>query len=543
MAKKHRVKKASHPGQGGTQTKLPQDREPPSITQYVDTGKQPLTHHGWGRGDIPTTPKGYDPQDAADRSKRVESNWPTQGHVSGIPLQVPPDLPSPSGGKSSALDFSDALMRGDPRATEALARSMADAKRDKNASLADQFMADSERQAGYWGFKGRKAKDFNEMLERYRNEMRRAHRFHLEDDFTAMATTISSSTDPKKLLYRLQYATLPYEITWLEFDPRVKIRVIHRMRGLSGRSIEGVPDRMGIMLYRINETDTLCQLFAAYPTSGRDLLAPHLTCYFFSTVERDFTKSGTIHFGASAMAMGTTDNNEPHIIQPTTPEELEEMADDPHNLSKGALWGYGPGPIGIIDSIEKFESLQAPSFLRRHGDSGQSRYCKALYAATDSDRLKESFGQMIQAELAEFGGFVRWIVTVLAMLNEIPVRNEHMQPVGQMRIGLTGRRRYLDYHRPTLRLPKTKPIEYIERKLRNVERARHRAHEVRSHWRTYLVAQPCSRETHDWEYDYEEGYRLCGKCMSFSTLVKEHVRGDPNLGWVKKEYVIKREQP
>jgi len=496
------------------------------------TDRQPTTHHGWGRGDIPVTPRSI-------------QNAPTGAGTSGT-IDVPSlGIPSPSGGKSPALDFSDALMRGDPRATEALARSMADAKRDKNASLADQFMADSERQADYWGFKGRKAKNFNAMLERYRNEMRRAHRFHLEDDFTAMATAVSSSTDAKKLLYRLQYATLPYEITWIEFDPRVKMRVIHRMRGRDNRSLEGVPDRMGIMLYRINETDTLCQLFAAYPTSGRDLLAPHLTCYFFSTVERDFAKGGAIHFGASAMAMvqGPERPEQDRVIMPSSEEETSRASDDPHNLSKGALWGYGPGPIGIIDTMEKFETLQAPSFLRRHGDSGQSRYSKALYEATDSERLKETFGRMVLAELAEFGGFVRWVVTVLAMLNEIPVRNEHMQPQGQMRIGLTGRRRYLDYHRLTLRLPKSKPLQYIERKLRNVDRARHRAHEVRSHWRTYLVAQPCSRDTHDWEYDYQEGYRLCGKCMSFSTLVKEHVRGDPNLGWVKKEYVIKKEQP
>src|SRR5215470_4913981 len=120
------------------------------------------THHGWG-ADTPPTPRSIH---GAPTGAGGTINVPSLG------------IPSPSGGKSPALDFTDALMRGDPRATEALARSMADAKRDKNTSLADQFMADSDRQAGYWHFTGRKAKNFNEMLERYRNEMRRAHRFH-----------------------------------------------------------------------------------------------------------------------------------------------------------------------------------------------------------------------------------------------------------------------------------------------------------------------------------------------------------------------------
>ena len=416
---------------------------------------------------------------------------------------------------------------------------MADAKRNKNMSLADQFMADSTIGSVFWRLTGRKKKDFDAMLERYRDEIRRAHRFHLDDDFVRMATQVSSSTTPQQCLHRLQFALLPYEITWMEFDPRVKMRTIHNLRGLQGRSLDGVPDRMGLLLYRINNTDWLCQLFAAYPTSGRELLAPHLTCYFVSAIEHDFAKAGDIHFGASAMSM-VQGPEQDRMIMPTSPEEIDKTSDDPHNLSKACLWGYGPGSVGIIDTMEKFETMQAPTFLRHHGDSGQSRYCKKLYEAVESDRLKETFGQMILAELAEFGGFVRWVITVLAMLSEIPYRVETLQPQGHMRIGLTGRRRYLDYHRLTLRLPKTHPVAFIERKLRNITR-RHRAHEVLSHWRNFLTAHPCSRETHEWEYDYEAGYRLCGKCMSESTRVKDHVRGDPELGWVKKEYVVKKE--
>jgi hypothetical protein len=30
--------------------------------------------------------------------------------------------------------------------------------------------------------------------------------------------------------------------------------------------------------------------------------------------------------------------------------------------------------------------------------------------------------------------------------------------------------------------------------------------------------------------------------MAYGRLIHEHVRGDPNLGWVHKDYVIKKEQ-
>jgi len=107
-----------------------------------------------------------------------------------------------------------------------------------------------------------------------------------------------------------------------------------------------------------------------------------------------------------------------------------------------------------------------------------------------------------------------------------------------MRHGMLKRTQAMDYHRVTLRLPKTKPIPFIERTLANVER-RHKAHEVREHWRTYVQDNACRREEHQWEYDYPEGYRLCGKCLSFSRLIHEHVRGDASLGWVRKDYVIR----
>ena len=63
---------------------------------------------------------------------------------------------------------------------------------------------------------------------------------------------------------------------------------------------------------------------------------------------------------------------------------------------------------------------------------------------------------------------------------------------------------------------------------------------MRQFWRTYLhVDQACLPSEHTWEYDNEHGYALCGKCMAFRRRIPEHVRGDPSLGWVHKDYVIK----
>jgi hypothetical protein len=149
----------------------------------------------------------------------------------------------------------------------------------------------------------------------------------------------------------------------------------------------------------------------------------------------------------------------------------------------------------------------------------------------------EAIGQLLVSETTEFTGMMRWVVTILACLNEVPIDSHHVQPEGSIRTGLTGRRPLMDYHRVVLRVPKEKPVQYIERQLRSA--SRRRAHEVRSHWRTYVQPVTCRRDDHEWTYDYEEGYRLCGKCMSFSRLIREHIRGDASLGWVRHDYVVK----
>jgi len=65
---------------------------------------------------------------------------------------------------------------------------------------------------------------------------------------------------------------------------------------------------------------------------------------------------------------------------------------------------------------------------------------------------------------------------------------------------------------------------------------------VRSFWRTYLNEKACRTEEHKWLYDHDEGYRLCEHCMAYSRLIKEHVRGNPELGWVRKDYIVKKEK-
>jgi hypothetical protein len=274
--------------------------------------------------------------------------------------------------------------------------------------------------------------------------------------------------------------------------------------------------------------------------------------YFVSTDEHDFLRDNGFA-DCEPFVARTDEANETrykHIISPE--EEFRRVGNSFSNVAKASLWGYsGDGTQGILDGkSEALYRVALPKYLMRHGDAAFSRayimYQYALLSATGLSRTetKDRLVKLVEAitiELREFAGFMRWAVTVLAMLNEVPVRTKLNQPPGQYTTRFSNKK-YLDYHTVTLSLPKTKPLSYLERRL-GVHR-KHRRHEVRSHWRTYLPDDRpyCRREEHDWEYDHPNGYRLCGRCMAASSFIPEHERGDASLGWVRKDYVIKKQQ-
>lgn len=388
---------------------------------------------------------------------------------------------------------------------------------DDNPSLADLFIAEVSKPCT--GLKGRERKVYEEHMLQYRLDMRKAKRFILDDRFTEMATHMAT-VPAKKTLARLQYCILPYEQTWIEFNLRIKVRTIREIHKSNNDDYSDVAPRLGMLLQRINDTDAVCTLVGEYEGTA----VAHLMCYFFSTVESNF-KYPNVPFGC--MPLSSLATNFPEAV-------LEGM--ELTNITKGSIWGYTGGPTsGVMSDAPPVSEIRLPAFLERHGECGFSRMYYPFKFTISNHKLNE----MGSVELREFTGHMRWAATVLAMLNEVPISTDHVQPDRQMRIAHTTRQhRFTDYHKVTLRLPKKNPIKYLERQFTG-SGARRRAHEVRSHWRTYMHAQHCGYEKHDWEYDHENGYRLCGKCEAFGRLIHEHVRGDPSLGWVRKDYVIK----
>lgn len=384
-------------------------------------------------------------------------------------------------------------------------------------TLADQLVATTHNPPAK-GLPGRARKRLSEAMMHYRLSMRRAHRFVLDDEFVEYATR-AATAGPEKTLARLQYATVPYETTWIEFNLHAKVRTIREIHRINDPHYEEIAQRLGILLHRLDDTTAVCTMVNSGETArtgGHPAAEPHVMAYYFSTIERDDWPLSPPGYN--------------HVIGDTfTPESGEAEV---KGVGLAAMWGYGAKPDDGGDL--SIMALRTPEFLRRHGKTGVSPMYGTFPHTSDNLR------SLLDTEINEFKGHMRWLVTVLAMLNEVPTHANYVVPQHQQQVGrLKKRVNWLDYHKVSLRLPKIKPLPWIERHLSGAMERRHRAHEVRAHWRTYLHETYCAPDLHGWEYDYENGYRLCGKCMAYSRLIHEHIRGNPELGWVRKDYVVK----
>lgn len=389
-------------------------------------------------------------------------------------------------------------------------------------TLADKFIA-ATYTLGQSAGVAHQRKLIDETMLHQRIAMRKAHRFVLDNEFVRHAT-VASTVDSKKLLARIQFATLPYATTWIEFDLHTKVRTLREIHQVNAPLDLGqISPRLGVLLERVDDTTGVATLVSETPDSA-DM---HTLSHYFSIVERTNWPPFNGH--------------EPLYLAEGNLSRDGELLDH----ANGGMWGYTKSVDGGLMSTMPgagFSDLTTPEFLRRHGQTATNRLFNMYRKTWGEKGASRRMGDLCRMEITEFAGQMRWLITVLSMLNEVPIHADIVMPSHQQRVGRTQKIKYVDYHKVTLRLPKLRPIPFIERHINGDVARRHRAHEVRAHWRTYLHEQHCKRDEHAWEYDHDNGYRLCGKCMAYSRLIHEHVRGDATLGWIRKDYVIKKEQ-
>lgn len=378
--------------------------------------------------------------------------------------------------------------------------------RKRGESLADQFIEDSYRLSRHFSVEAKHRRAIDVILAGQRTMIRQVPKFHLDDEFVRMVTAAADRTTPAHMLQRVQAVTLPYSSMWIEFNLHIKVRQMSENKTLMyAADILNVPPQMGLLFELTTKNEWVIRLFTAMRSATDELLVTsHPIMYYFHPnglntlpdyVDLWDTYNTTIRVGGYS-----------------------------YRDICGTVWGYVQGSkIAAPDKLIDCCALAAENVMSYFME----------HFPKDAGRQHET----IETDIVENAGMMRWVITLLSIMQEVPRMAETRRQAGTRLVNNIVRP-YSDFHYLTLKLPRVRQLQYVERRLRIGDTRRHRQHEVMGHWRIYRTEAGMTCD-HAWVVDQEHGYQLCEKCESFGRHIRQHKRGDPKLGIVNKEYVIK----
>lgn len=277
-------------------------------------------------------------------------------------------------------------------------------------------------------------------------------------------------------------ARTPHPKTWIEYDPRAKLRRLVEKGYSSGEPPAGfaLPSRVGwfINQYPNRETAYDAVVFVQRD-DGRVTAMP----WSWTWISDDDGHVTSLY-----------DEDEQRLM--TGSEKIRPEDDEGAELAVG-IKGYRSDKVAILANSKKFGELE------EHALRGMNSELRTIWA-------------------------------LLATINDLPVSIERAAATG----GYVARGRYrhfLDHSVVHLKVPGRRTIEQVARSA--VMDARKRAHEVRGHWRIFLweAPRPCGERTaHVWD-----AANACA-CGAQRTWIAPHQRGDASFGFVTHEYLVER---
>jgi hypothetical protein len=319
------------------------------------------------------------------------------------------------------------------------------------------------------------AKAYNHMqmnMLGLRMVLRNAKRFVLDDAFVENAC-VRASEQPDIIAKYSQLAYLPFPVVWLEYSGTVRNQIQAKMGSMGDEPPTNI-GRRGFLLNR--------------------------------------ERASTEHPAWAASFVGTQDNGNAWIApvqyRLRCPIDRRDKYTLETSYALGAYsWGYtADGPDGkraaAIDSrLNNLVTIEPdPYFI-------------TPYAFV----LKKILPELIHSNVIEGRGDMRWLVTVLQMINHVPVSYHHAPTIGSRTVKLKTMP-LLDFSTLQIVAGAPRRIYLPDDQSSSPTGIRHKQHDVRGFNR--VLHRGTARERTTW--------------------VREHKRGDPLLGVVTHDYEVVR---
>ncbi len=374
------------------------------------------------------------------------------------------------------------------------------------------------------------------LFSTYREAVRRATPFSLDDDMAATASKMAASADDAKLLRYLQAARLPYDILWIEAD--YEHAFAHQA---PHKHAYGHPARVGWLMERkADDTITVMRIGSVFNTSDKEVLAS-----IYPLTQMWHPSRVLDHRSVFAAQFAREDDLD--IIQINKAETMTNL--DPAYLRLG--WTEKPLPgsmqapagAGALERGEYENDLARASPL--NGRSVVFLEAQVLAGLVREARLSDGLKdprqmatQVLHTAMSDQAGDLGFLCATLALVNEVPVDFVETRPSGSLRAG--GRLRpYMRTSIVSLKVPATKRrIKDFDKTIKTaVEAAKRARHKVRGHFLTADKPPRAEvlREEKRWETFFDPNHN--GR-LRWRTWISDCWRGTAEVGYVEQFYEV-----
>ena len=373
----------------------------------------------------------------------------------------------------------------------------------------------------------------------YRKKFYRARPFNVDNRALRVACELSLE-GPTKMSERLCLGRLPFPEIWIEFDLHEKLRIGAEL-GISPGVDDSTPHQIGYLLQEDPGDPLRWSMItwvsvdgmkepAHIPHRGEMLSSMALNAWLIDTERRAPPNQigDILAISREDLARDLRIN----LIGETANSD-EALRAFPH-----LGWGYGSSLENKTDpnysGIDPMRMLGEARQLSNSINVGWEPMSNMIRPISHlGDLRKEFINSCIESR-----GDVRLVVTLLALINEVPIIETPTQQKGAFTAAGGTIRKYLTNKTITINIPAKKPMKMIRKILAKKAKSHKARHEVRGHWRTIIHKEDHTRKRKMPDGQIVEEFIAKGQLER--VWVNHHERGDAGVGWVRHDYKVEK---
>jgi hypothetical protein len=356
------------------------------------------------------------------------------------------------------------------------------------------------------------------VLSAYRMALRRAEKFVVDDESVALICGMSHQMD--RLASFAFLARLPFDTCWFELSLHAKVREFERMKTMASPFVPSeVAERIGYLLYKDDDGSDSPRWVATQFYQHNGAVMPGLISFIFDPEGSDYDPvRGSKRWRAPTLS-----------LLPNFPRMKVELKTSPPQIIETDVEYLLAGDVRLDLSILGSEWVA----------NRVAAIVDPFWQTILSKRSQHEMYHTLLVEIKEEAGHLRWLMTLLAAVNNLPKETRHMVvPPGGRTFGAHVLP-YFQHRTIAIQVPRENHVawarDYIDGVLRhNAPRAWHK---VRGHWRVIEYGKS-TRMCRHMPTMVEEGVGICERCELLIRWIPEMERGDASIGMIEHTYNV-----